>query len=81
MGDVRPLVVFKRHPDRMPGTWWALREKSGTLPRIACPTCGSLIFIRTSIHRVKNDGTVNASVICPKEACWVGRVKLDQWEA
>ena len=72
---------FQRHPDRAPGTWWAVREKTGTTPRLACPTCGELVFLNTSVHRIRDDGHVNAPVFCPKAGCWHGRVQLEGWEA
>ena len=69
MVDTKEVRRFRRHPDRAPATWWAVREKSGTVPRLFCPTCGELIILKPAV-RIHADGTVNAPVFCPTAGCW-----------
>ena len=66
-----------------PGPWWwpFNKPKDATeppAPLIRCPE-GHLAFL--SGHRIRPDGTVNPSVVCPEEACsWHVWANLEGWD-
>lgn len=45
-----------------------------------CPTCGLLMSITRSVHRVDHEGNVNPVGTCPHAKCEFSRwIRLDGW--
>ena len=57
----RVYVLFKKHPDCAPATWWwTVGEAS---PTVSCPKCQALHHLD---HKVAAGGELDPSVVCTR---------------
>lgn len=68
------LVVFQKHSECAPGTWWWIKDDTSG-PTVSCRKCQKLHGLN---HLVKADGTVDPSLLCTRCGDHVNG-KLDGW--
>ena len=64
-------------PER--GTWTPAQHEGHATALLSCPGCG--IVSKMYLHTIDADGTVNASIGCPKNCGYHEWGILDRWAA
>lgn len=73
------VEAFPRSNGYLPGTWKGLRASGKRSASFTCPRCGKIASLIR--HTVRDDGTVEPSVVCPAKGClFHAFIRLIGWE-